>query len=69
MLKLIALIALPLLTASCAADNLTPTTATGHEPLVCSQWATLTYSSKHDSPETIAQVRHNNARRAGYCTP
>ena len=56
-----------MLLAGCQSDRLTPTTGTGHSPLVCSQWVPITYASKHDTPETVQQVRVNNAKRGAYC--
>ncbi|MDE2383087.1 MAG: hypothetical protein KGO53_00595 [Alphaproteobacteria bacterium] len=37
------------------------------EPLVCSQWLPISYAGRHDTPETIANVRRANARRLAYC--
>ena len=68
MMKLTALIALLMLLAACQSDKLMiPTTAIGHEPLVCSQWVQVSYASKHDTPETVAQIRRSNAARNAYC--
>ena len=67
MLKMTALFVLPMLLAACQSDRLTPLTATGSEPLVCTQWRPITYASKHDTPETVGQVKRSNAARGAYC--
>jgi len=67
MLKMIVLLVLPMLLAACQSDRLIPMTVTGHSPIVCTQWLTITYAGKHDTPETIAQVKRSNAARNAYC--
>lgn len=52
--------ALATLLAACA------TTDTGATSAVCSQWRTISWSSR-DTPETIDGVKGNNARRNGWC--
>jgi len=37
------------------------------EPLVCSQWLPLGYGSRHDSPQTVNDIRRANAKRNAYC--
>jgi hypothetical protein len=38
----------------------------GTSPAVCSVWKDISWSSK-DTPQTITEVKVNNARREGYC--
>lgn len=33
---------------------------------VCAVWSDISWSRK-DTPQTVAEVKVNNARRAGYC--
>lgn len=51
--------ALPILSAGCAQ---TPSSADS----VCSPWRSITWSKK-DTPETVDQVKGNNARRGAWC--
>lgn len=67
MKKMLAFCALLMPLAGCQSDGLTPSTATGREPLVCSQWRALGYASKHDTPQTVDAIRRNNAARDAYC--
>jgi fructoselysine-6-P-deglycase FrlB-like protein len=34
--------------------------------IVCDSFAPITFSAKGDTPETVAQIRRNNARRASF---
>jgi len=61
------LLTLAFLLSGCQSTRLTLTTATGSEPLVCTQWLPITYASKHDTPETAIQVKRSNAARNAYC--
>ena len=70
MLKLCGLFILPMLAmllGGCQSTRLISTIGTGNSPLICSQWRAITYAGKHDTPETIQQVRVNNAKRGAYC--
>jgi len=58
---------LALLLGGCQSTRLTSMTGTGNSPLVCTQWQAITYAGKHDTPETVAQVKRSNASRAAYC--
>jgi hypothetical protein len=54
-----------------AAALLTPlaackTTDTGVTDVVCGPWRAITWSAK-DTPETIDEVKGNNARRKAWC--
>lgn len=42
----------------------TPSTGTSD---VCLIWKPVTYSALKDSPETIGEIRSQNARRMAYC--
>lgn len=46
----------------------TNTTGTATKAGVCSIWLPITYSSSLDSPDTVRQVKGNNAARDAYCT-
>ena len=61
------LLTLAFLLDGCQSTRLTPTTAMGTEPLVCTQWLPITYAGKHDTPETVMQVKRSNAARDAYC--
>jgi hypothetical protein len=64
-----ALLLLPMLAcglAACQTDQ-TRLTATGREPLVCVVWLPISYASRRDTPETVGEIRKNNAKRAAYC--
>lgn len=59
MMLLLVVLSIPL--AGCV------TTGTGgSDPAVCAQWRGVSWSSK-DTPQTIADVKGNNARRAAWC--
>ena len=50
--------------AGCATTNTTATTARAQ----CAAWRAITYSSKHDTGETVRQVRvHNRAGQKIGC--
>lgn len=53
-------LATTLLVAGC-----TQTTGTAGTE-ICSLWRPVSWSQK-DTPQTVADVKVNNARRAGYC--
>jgi hypothetical protein len=36
------------------------------DPAACTVWRDVSWSSK-DTPQTITEVKVNNARREGYC--
>ena len=42
------------------------TTAIGGTDSACSVWRDISWSSK-DTPQTITEVKINNARREGFC--
>jgi type IV pilus biogenesis protein CpaD/CtpE len=52
--------ALPILLAGCAQ------TSTSGGNAVCSHWRPITWSLS-DTPETVDQVKGNNARRTAWC--
>lgn len=52
--------ALPILAAGCK------TTASVGTEAVCAQWRGVSWSMK-DTPETIDEVKGNNARRGAWC--
>lgn len=56
---MLTLVALPILLAGCQ------TTGSGATS-VCSQWRSITWSSR-DTPQTIDGVKGNNARRGAWC--
>ena len=47
-----------------ACSSLTGTVETNEAP--CGVWKNVSWSSK-DTPQTIIEVKTNNARREGYC--
>ena len=58
---------LAILLVGCQATGLkTPTIAPGNKPPACLVWKRITYAYPGDTPETIVQVRANNAARKGY---
>ena len=66
-LALLLLPALALLLTGCQSD-MTPKIVTAPpEPLVCTQWLPISYAGKHDTAETVNQLRRANARRRAYC--
>lgn len=57
-----------LLAALCALATACQTTrSTGIDKGVCAIWGGITYSASRDTPETVLEVRRNNARRQAYC--
>lgn len=42
------------------------TMGTAETKAVCAVWSDISWSRK-DTPQTVAEVKVNNARRAGYC--
>jgi hypothetical protein len=66
--KLILLAMLLPLAAGCQLNktNLTGTTANSRPP-VCTVWRGVSYSAKLDTPQTVAEIRVNNAKRGAYC--
>lgn len=67
MLKWIGLLALPMLLGGCPPGQTRMIATAVPEPLVCSVWRPITYASKHDTAQTITEVRSSNAKRAEYC--
>ena len=57
---LVMLLTFPLM----ACSSLTATKET--DPVACVVWKDISWSSK-DTPQTIAEVKVNNARRDGFC--
>lgn len=43
------------------------TPSTGIPGEVCLIWRPITYSASRDSPETVDEVRAQNARRQSFC--
>ncbi len=67
-LKLIALVMSCGLVAGCQSSKIHSTGITAEtRPPVCTVWKGISYSAKHDTPETVSEVRANNAARAAYC--
>lgn len=64
LLPMLPMLALAL--AACQHDQ-TRLTATGREPLVCAAWLPISYASRHDTSETVLEIRRNNAKRQAYC--
>jgi hypothetical protein len=61
--RVLALLLAPLIASCQTRMTVTPPT----EPLVCSQWLPLGYGSRHDSPQTVNDIRRANAKRNAYC--
>ncbi len=63
--NLIALVMLSALAAGCQSKPI-PGIVTTDRP-VCTVWKGISYSAMRDTPETVSEVRANNAARAEYC--
>lgn len=63
--KLIALVTMCALVAGCQSTK-TRSIVTTDKP-VCTVWKGVSYSAKRDTPETVREVRANNAARTAYC--
>ena len=59
--------ALALLLTGCQTARTPKIVTAPPEPLVCTQWLPISYAGKHDTAETVNQLRHANARRRAYC--
>ena len=67
-MKLSALPLLPMLAlalVACQTDQ-TRLIAINREPLVCAVWHPISYASRHDTPETVMEIRKNNTKRMAY---
>jgi len=64
--KLISLaLGVPMLLASMAGCKTTPSTGIPSE--VCLIWKPITFSASRDTPETVEEIRAQNARRQVFC--
>ncbi len=67
-LNLIALVMTCAMVAGCQSGKIRSTGITADpRPPVCTVWKGISYSAKHDTAETVSEVRANNAARAAYC--
>jgi len=67
LLPVMLLFGLSLLTTGCEHTRQPIRTTATTTSSACAVWPTISYSGKHDTPETVRQVIASNAARASLC--